>query len=142
MGILEEGFERLHWPPLVREVIVTVEYPGYRYEFFRSFGELDSYFSRQYGAEWRKEPWAEYWMNQHKETQREDRKDADPRQRKSTGPRKDAVQLYEIACAYIKTQTAPVSSRQLSRYFKIEHGITITPMTTWRMIKKYHNERR
>lgn len=138
MGILEDGFSRLHWPPLVRTVTQTTEYPGYRYEFFRSFGELDSYFSELLGTSWRSEEWARYWMNQHAESKREDRKLANPRQRKSTGPRRDAPLLYALSVEHLNNY-ANISSRKLVKHLKDSHDIQITPMTAWRIIGKWKN---
>lgn len=135
MGTLEEGFERLHWPPLVRNVVITKESPGYRYEFFRSFTELDAYFTNELGTEWKKQEWAQYWFNQHKQTQRDDRKDINPRLRKPTGPRRDSKLLYTLACAYM-TENPRTSSYKLVDYFKTI-DITIAQKTAWSFIRRW-----
>lgn len=139
MGILEPEFSRLHWPPLVREIVQTVEYPGYRYEFFRSFTELDAYFTAEIGSHWRTELWARYWINQHKESQREDRKDADPRLRKPTGPRRDMAIVR--AESHIQLELTPtLSSYKLVTVLKTK-DITITQKTAWDIIRKWKNAR-
>lgn len=139
MGVLESEFRLLHWPPLVREITQTIAFPGYRYEFFRSFKELDAYFSNELGIDWRKESWAEYWIGQHAETKDDDRreyKDKDITYAKiyRIGAR-DMNRIAQFAVAhYISNPT--VSSYKLVGWLKT-HDIHISQKSAWRMIKKW-----
>jgi hypothetical protein len=136
MGILETEFSRLHWPPLVREVVQTIEYPGYRYEFFRSFRELDAYFTEELGKDWRSEPWALFWINQHKETQNDDRREfSTVKPTKTTGPRRDSKQLYDLCHTYMCTVEKP-SSYKFTNYLRAM-DIKINQATAWRMMKRW-----
>lgn len=73
MGKLEYEYRDTLFVPVVRDVDTMTIHPGYRYNFFKTFRELDNYFSRTIGSHWQNEEWARYWLNQHKQTQNEDR---------------------------------------------------------------------
>jgi hypothetical protein len=136
MGTLETEFQRLHWPPLVRNVVQTKDYPGFRYEFFRSFRELDAYFTEELGKDWRSEPWAKFWINQHKETQNDDRREMNPiKPTKTTGPRRDSKHIYELCDQYMRTTVKPSSYKFTSHLLTLD--IKINQATAWRMMKKW-----
>jgi hypothetical protein len=142
MGRLEEGFERLHWPPLVREIVITDQYPGYRYEFFKSFRELNEYFCKECGDDWRTQPWAIYWISQHEETKHDDRQEEQAKLRsqpmKRTGNRRDIKMIYQIGIQLL-TENPRLSSYKLVAKLK-EYDITISQKTAWRLIKDYKEQ--
>lgn len=139
MGTLEPQFRKLHWPPLVREVTQTKQYPGYRYEYFRTFRELNEYFIKLCGTAWREEPWAKYWFNQHMETKNDDRRDPNPIKPKGpTGNRRDTPLLIEIARQWYK-ETKKLSSGELTRHFATL-DLKVSRDTSWRIIKKIKSE--
>lgn len=140
MGILEREFKLLHWVPLVREITQITTFPGYRYEFFRSFKELDAYFTKELGSGWRKEAWAEFWINQHLETKNDDRREwqnkdipVDKKIRR-TGAR-DMVDITKLAMVYL-TDNPKTSSYKLVAWLKTQ-GIHISQFPAWRIIKKW-----
>ena len=145
MGRLEPEFRRLHWPPLVREAVETKDYPGYRYEFFSGFNELNRYFTELCGEDWYKQEWAEFWRNQHLETKNDDRKDIDfihDRRIKplgNDGPKRNGKVIRQLIAEYYKEQPA-VSSYKLARYLRDEHGITITQKAVWSILKKLRSQ--
>lgn len=136
LGILEEGFHRLHWPPLVRNCVITKEYPGYRYEFFQSFAELDEYFTRIVGPHWRREPWAEFWIGQHHESQHSDRKEL------RTGP----APKHRPTAQYMKSATAlglsylreyPSTTVRKLMNILTAHDFPVSYYAAWRIIKRF-----
>lgn len=66
--MLEDGLSSKFWPPLVKEVTITRDYPGYKYEFFTNFDDLNNYFTELCGEDWRHQEWAKYWIGQHRST--------------------------------------------------------------------------
>jgi hypothetical protein len=139
MGTLEPEFYRLHWPPLVRSVRITKQYPGYSYEFFETFQELDKYFTEHCGPEWQSQAWAKFWINQHLQTKNDDRKEqielTSTKPRKNTGPRRDTQEIFELCKQYLESVDYKVSSRKLAAHLR-NHDINITHMTAWRIIKE------
>lgn len=137
MGILEPGFNVLHWPPLVRNVVQTTQFPGYRYEFFRSFKELDAYFTEQIGKDWRNESWAEFWINQHLETKNDDRQQFQEKPVNSPirTKRREMPDITAVAVAYLN-EHPKTSSYKLVTYLKTQN-IHITQNPAWRIIKKW-----
>lgn len=143
MGTLEPGFQRLHWPPLVKEIEHTKDYPGYRYKYFTSFRELDSYFSGLCGHNWREQEWAVYWINQHKETQNDDRRDPDPiRPKAPTGNRRDIKLIHKLCRDYLDSHVGTkISTYKLARWLLSEHDINVNQATIWRFVKRYKAEK-
>jgi len=143
MGILEPEFSKLHWPPLVREVVQTVQYPGYRYEFFKSFRELDSYFAEHVSPDWKHEAWAEYWINQHLETKNNDRRELESKLQPAlnkayrTGAR-DMQQISKLTFAYLN-ENPKTSSYKISMWLK-SHGIEVSQKSAWRMLRKWKSD--
>lgn len=137
MGTLEPGFQRLHWPPLVKEIEHTKDYPGYRYKYFTSFQELNSYFSDLCGHNWREQEWAKYWINQHLETKNDDRKafiSPAPDSSKG-GPRRDIKMIRELVHTYYNINPK-MSSYKIARHIAHEQGITVSHQTVWSILKK------
>ncbi len=140
MGVLESEFRLLHWVPLVREVVQTTYYPGYRYEFFKSFKELDAYFTEVVGINWRRHAWAEFWVNQHLETKNDDRREW----KHITAPSvtkvyrqgaRDIQSISKVAIPYLK-ENPKTSSYKLVRWLA-QFGITISQKSAWRIIKRW-----
>lgn len=48
---------------LVKSARLTKEYPGYEYEYFRSFEELDAYLRSICGEDWESQEWVNVWLN-------------------------------------------------------------------------------
>lgn len=138
MGILEPEFRKLHWPPLVREVVITAQHPGYRHEFFKSFRELDAYFRATVHDNWRQEAWAEFWIGQHKETQNDDRRDLQTVKKKTRARPRDMLAITRVAIDYLNVHSK-VSSYKLCEYLKT-CGISIDQKSAWRIIKRWKNK--
>lgn len=145
MGRLEPEFRRLHWPPLVREAVENKDYPGYRYEFFSSFNELNKYFIELCGPDWMSEEWAIYWRNHHRETQRDDARDLkyEMGQRVTpigrSGPRRDIKQVHTY-CEKIIIGNLTISSYELVRQLKFRYDITLSQKMAWHILKKLRSQ--
>ena len=50
------------WLGLVKSADNIRESPGYRYNFFSSFEEVDRYFTQECGSDWQTQPWAVEWI--------------------------------------------------------------------------------
>lgn len=137
MGKLEPGFSRLHWPPLVKSITNLPTFPGYRYEFFKTFKELDEYMTQECGPDWREQAWCKFWRGQHEQTKHDDRvenKATDHTPIKNTGPRRDSTLIYKLALEAYATDPK-ISSRQLVKWISTK-GIVIGHDTAWRLISK------
>lgn len=143
MGRLEKQFRRLYWPPLVKRAVDSTEFPGYKYEFFTGFRELNEYFTELCGADWMDQEWAVYWRNQHLETKNDDRRDTKYDKDKrvtpigTSGPRRDIKRITQLCADYlIDHQNEKVSSHKLARHLHSEHGIEVHYATVWRILKR------
>lgn len=144
MGRLESQFKRLYWPPLVKETVTSKEYPGYRYEFFSGFTELNKYFTNLCGPDWHNQEWAIYWRTQHQETKDDDRRDYkfDKEQRvtplNNTGSRRD-MKSIRAHCADIYAENPQISSYGLARQLLAKHDITLSQKMAWIILKKFRS---
>lgn len=138
MPILEDGFDLLYWPPLIREAVSITTHPGYRYERFKTYTELDSYFTEEFGSEWRNSEWARYWFNQHAETVRKDKKESSLNANTSYRTRNDTEPIYEVARAILE-KSPFLSSRKLT-YILNRKGMTIGYVTVSKFIKRFKVE--
>lgn len=137
MPMLEEGLSRLYWPPLVKEAVMTVQHPGYRYDMFTNFKELDAYFTAECGPDWRKQEWARYWFSQHIDSKRKDQRESNP-MRSMKGPRKDIIAV-EKACYEVLEQSPYISSRKLV-YILRSRNVIVSHMTASKIIKRFKEE--
>lgn len=136
--MLEPDAMSKFWPPLVREVIDCVEHPGYRYEFFKTFAELDDYFTGLCGEDWIKQPWAEFWLGQHNLTRAAFRRELAARRGEKNGygaysklDNKTFLMLAEKA----RAAGVRFSKRSLCRYIR-ECGYEASFTTVWRLMVK------
>ncbi len=63
--MLEDDAMQSSFPPLVRDIEICTEYPGYKHHFFKTFAEVYAYFVSEYGEDWLQEEWAKFWIGQH-----------------------------------------------------------------------------
>lgn len=137
--MLEPEVMQKFWPPLVRDVVLCTTYPGYRYEFFQRFADLDAYFSDLCGADWAQQPWAEYWIGQHNASRAAFRRELAARRGEQNGFHAygkidDATFLALVARA--RQDNVRLSQRQLSRYLR-ECGYGISPRTVLRLLHRH-----
>lgn len=52
-------------PSLVKSVDIVTDHPGYRYNYFNSFAELDAYFTNECGSDWKHAEWAQFWLRDY-----------------------------------------------------------------------------
>lgn len=138
MPMLEEGLGRLYWPQLVKQAIHTSAHPGYRYEYFQTIAEMDEYFSKECGSDWREQGWAQYWFDQHVESAALDRREHQYNSTKIYRSRKDVDAVYEIATEILK-QAPKLSCRKLA-YALSRKGISTSVRTAYKIIKRFKNE--
>lgn len=137
MPMLEEGFERLYWPRLVKEAVWTSAHPGYRYDMFNNFKELDAFFTEECGPDWRKQEWARFWFNQHIESQKKDKREYEMN-KTFQGPRRDMPEV-EKACYDILQQSPYISSRKLV-FALNRQGVVVSHTTASKIIKRFKEE--
>lgn len=138
MPMLEQGLSKLYWPPLVKQAVMTIAHPGYRYELFTNFKELDEYFTKECGSDWRKSEWARFWFNQHQASKLADRKELNP-EKSFQGPRRDMPEV-EKACIEILEQSPYISSRKLVFILNAQKGVAISHTTASKIIKRFKEE--
>lgn len=57
---------------LVRSARITNEHPGYVYEYFQSFEEVNAYFTSICGEDWISQEWVAAWLNKEKKDNAKD----------------------------------------------------------------------
>lgn len=146
MGILEDEFRKYRWPPLVKSVTYITTYPGYRHEFFRTFKDLDEYFSQECGADWQTQEWAKFWLGQHMQTRNDDRREyliehkgLVPQVDKLRKPRSDHDKIVEYILELKKLNNKFPSARKLEASLK-SSGIVVDHNTVWRILRKIKHQ--
>jgi len=140
MGILESNVSDKFWPPLVKNVEITSDYPGYKMRYFTSFDELNDYFSKECGEEWMQQEWAKYWIGQHQQTRYEDRVEKqiltgqiDASKFKT---RYNYEELRDLISSFLEKKPR-ASLRAIANYLKAR-GQTAKFQTVQRVIKYYN----
>lgn len=140
MPMLEEGFERLYWPPLVKRAVWTLEHPGYRYEKFETFAELNNYFDEECGVGWRKQEWAKFWIDQHHESARKDKRERTFMRGESiTYKTKSSMEPVYEAAKLLLDQNPYLSCRKLT-YILNRRGVSVKKTTAANLINRYKQE--
>lgn len=70
---------RSYLPPLVKSVNFTREYPGFSYQYFKNFEEINSYFSELCGDDWMNQEWAKVWIGEHSKEKMRQKRNLSPR---------------------------------------------------------------
>lgn len=141
MGVLEDGLSDKFWPPLVKEISITKDYPGYKYEFFDNYEDLDKYFTDLCGDDWVHQPWAQYWIGQHKLTQRRNKLEIKIMMGEIDPSKTRTFVNYDQIAASIQ-QIKDKLGRKVS-VLKIikelnDSGLNVSKNTVYRVIKKYN----
>lgn len=146
MGILEPNLRNTHWLPVVKQAVLTKEYPGYRYEMFSSWAALDEYLKSQCGKDWQIQPWADFWLNQHKQTQNDDYREylimsgaIVPQVDRIRKPRTNHDVIKETILNIYKKYNRFLSVRSMQKQF-YKLGIKTSHMTISRVLKELKKE--
>lgn len=133
------------------------QHPGYKFNYFDSFQELDNYFKREFGENWREQEWAKFWLRDHNafETREHDRAlinergvryrsqnpDSIRNRRNREGPKQLRYRVAPSALAsfIVDLQSRGVTSlREVAASIYSEYGIKLSHETIRRIKKKYN----
>lgn len=136
--MLEEGFDRLYWPRTMKGARIISAHPGYIYEFFETYAELNEYFTEICGADWRTQEWAKFWYDQHTESVNSDTRERNFNILKTYRKKTDADAVYE--CAKNILINAPRLSTRKLTYTLNRQGINISVRSAWKIIQQFKKE--
>jgi len=122
------------FPYIVKSTKFTKDYPGYSYEYFQSFEELDNYLRLNCGENWIDQNWAKFWLRDYwKENKRENRVPSrNSKKQKEVNSKKPKHIIKMFILHYHKRRK--YSYRRISKVLKEKHGINVSIATISRVI--------
>lgn len=143
MGQLEEGFDKLHWPPVLIDGLHVPLHQCIKCVWIKNFKDLNIYFSAICGPDWKSQEWAKYWIGQHEQTKHDDRKEYTREvgnrvtPHNSTGPRRDSALIRQLIFRYLSACDTLPSTRAVMKYLLSTYGIVVWHTLCWRYIKQW-----
>lgn len=123
------------FPPLVSGVVFLNHPPWIRYLYVQSYADLDALLTKEAGADWKQQPWAQFWMRSYWIEQKREsrhRKKHHVKQRKKE-PHYRLSLSRDLLQSLIATHPA-VSKRTLLRLLRKEYGIALSYYTLCRLL--------
>lgn len=124
------------FPRLVRSVDLVTTYPGYSYNYFNNFQEIDDYFKKTVGDDWLDTEWARFWLRNHwSENKKENRvpNTSSGKPNKRIGVPKDIIYAL-IRHFYYKRK---FSYRKVSNILSKHYDIEISPSSIYRSYNQW-----
>lgn len=115
------------FPPLVSGVILLNHPPWMKYLYVQSYAELDALLTQEAGADWKQQPWAQYWMRSYwTDQKRESRGQKITTVDKTDKRAKHRLSLPRDMLLSLIESHATLSKRSLLRLLRKEYGISIS----------------
>lgn len=126
-------------PSLVKNVDILSTHPGYRYNYFQSFEELDDYFKKECGEDWRSQEWAKFWISDYRSFERsltikENRQKLAQPETVNTA-RSDRANFILLAIKQFR-DVENKSLRDIAKFLLDEYDIKIHHVNLWRLLER------
>lgn len=124
-------------PSLVKEVELTTAYPGYRFTYFKSFKELDEYFTQECGFDWKEQEWALFWLRDYWRSVKQDARELrEPSRVGTVNNTKPPTHIIKALIEHYQLEQR-MSLRQIAQALQTNDSVALTYSAISKFMKRH-----